>query len=64
MIEKERVERRPLCRSVRKELEVKEIDEVKELQEWRAVSRTGGPGDDVVDQSRLMLPLITLLVKY
>ena len=50
------VDERPLCRSVRKELEVKEIDEVKELQEWRAARQTGRLGGDAVDQSRPMLP--------
>ena len=53
-----------MCRSVRKELEVKEIDEVKELQEWRAARQTGRLGGGVVDQSRPKLPWIISFVKY
>ena len=34
-----------MCRSVRKNMEVKEIDEVEEIKEWAAARRTGEPGD-------------------
>ena len=52
-----------MCRSVRKELEVKEIDEVKEIQERSAERRTGQLGGGAVDQSRPKLPRITSFVK-
>ena len=45
-------------------MEVKEIDEVEELQERRAPRRTGWLGGGVVDESRPMLPWIISFVKY
>ena len=45
-----------MCRSVRKELEVKEIDEVKEIKELIEARRAGRLGGGVVDQSRPTLP--------
>jgi hypothetical protein len=50
--------------AVRKQQEVKEIDEVKETKERSAARRTGRLGGGAVDQSRPMLALITLFVKY
>jgi hypothetical protein len=50
--------------AVRKQQEVKEIDEVKEIKERSAARRTARLGGGAVDQSRPMLVLITLFVKY
>jgi hypothetical protein len=48
-----------LCRNVRKELEIKEIDEAAEKEELMEARRTGHLGGGVVDQPRPTLPWIT-----
>ena len=53
-----------MCRSARKNMEVKEIEEAAEIEELIEARRTGRLGGGVVDQSRPKLPWIISFVKY